>query len=247
MIKFLFVLILFSCLFTQIRATCQQGTYIEGSTCVNCSAELYSNTLDATECKTCEEGLYADHQGSTSCSETNACHAAVNTAYDWITSPGVEYDYGGNSPPTLPSTKGKLDCSGLVYHSFKAQGIDTFRTTEYFCRSGDNITGFVEVGCKLPASDNLDCWQKGDVVCVNDGNHVAFYWGDGLFAECASQSTGCVIRDLSWTSAIESWYGTKRPIFAECQTEEPDDSAVSSNWRLQAYFFVLTFTILFAM
>jgi cell wall-associated NlpC family hydrolase len=79
---------------------------------------------------------------------------------------GVPYRWGGTTPGVA------LDCSGLVYVSYRAAGISLPRTT--FAQVGSGVT----VGDDSLAPGDLLFFRGGQPIA--DYGHVAIYLGDGL-------------------------------------------------------------------
>lgn len=90
----------------------------------------------------------------------------VNTALQQI---GRPYHYGGSNPAS------GFDCSGLVYYSYQAAGIEVPRTSGLQLRESRRVSGL---------------WlQPGDLLFYkirNKPSHVGIYIGNGKFVHAPS-------------------------------------------------------------
>ncbi|MDR2258307.1 MAG: C40 family peptidase [Treponema sp.] len=134
------------------------------------------------------EGVYAQAVRDSASPEQKA-EAARETRFRVINAAGkyegVPYRYGGIDP-------GGLDCSGLVYLSFRdALSVSVPRTTT-------GLYAWVE---KIPPDEDV---QPGDLVFFKTNNtgavsHVGIYTGDGRFIHAASEgpATGVMYSALN--------------------------------------------------
>jgi cell wall-associated NlpC family hydrolase len=110
---------------------------------------------------------------------------------------GYKYIYGAASPKT-----GGFDCSGLVYYTYKQFGYSISRTaSQQYKKNGVSIS-------------KADL-QPGDLVFFsrNGGRsvtHVGLYYGDGMFVNASTQSTGVIMSSLDSAWYTKTWYGAKR-------------------------------------
>lgn len=112
-----------------------------------------------------------------------------------LTSIGVDYTYGGNSPVT------GFDCSGLVAHVFReGYGISLPR----------NARGQSQVGEPVSA----DALRPGDLVFYNTLNqpfsHVGIYLGDGRFVHAPKTGSTVRIENLKSSYWLKRWNGARR-------------------------------------
>jgi uncharacterized protein YgiM (DUF1202 family) len=112
---------------------------------------------------------------------------------------GYKYIYGSASPKS-----GGFDCSGLTYYVFKQFGYAISRTaSQQYKNNGISIS-----------KEDL---QPGDLVFFsrNGGRsvtHVGLYYGDGMFVNASTESTGVILSSLDSSWYTKTWYGAKRII-----------------------------------
>ena len=111
----------------------------------------------------------------------------VNTALQQI---GKPYHYGGSNPAT------GFDCSGLVYYSYQAAGIEVPRTSGQQLRESRRVNGL---------------WlQPGDLLFYKTSNkpsHVGIYIGDGKFVHAPSSGNKVEISNMEskyWRNRLYS-------------------------------------------
>jgi cell wall-associated NlpC family hydrolase len=93
---------------------------------------------------------------------------------------GVRYRYGGTNPDV------GFDCSGLVYYSFTAAGLNVPRTSHDQFRTARKIA-LVEA-------------RPGDIVFFQDQeklSHVGIYLGEGLFVHAPSSGKTVSVDDIA--------------------------------------------------
>jgi cell wall-associated NlpC family hydrolase len=111
----------------------------------------------------------------------------VNTALQQI---GKPYRYGGSNPNS------GFDCSGLVYYSYKAAGIEVPRTSGLQLRESRRVNGL---------------WlQPGDLLFYKTSNkpsHVGIYIGNGKFIHAPSSGKKVQIGNMEskyWRNRLYS-------------------------------------------
>ncbi len=112
---------------------------------------------------------------------------------------GYKYIYGSASPKS-----GGFDCSGLTSYVYKQFGYSISRTASQQYRNNGVSVSRAEL-------------QPGDLVFFsrNGGRsvtHVGLYYGDGMFVNASTESTGVILSSLDSSWYTKTWYGAKRII-----------------------------------
>lgn len=111
---------------------------------------------------------------------------------------GLAYVYGAANPDY------GFDCSGLTYYVYKQFGYAISRTASQQYKNN---------GMSISKSE----LQPGDLVFFsrNGGRsvtHVGLYYGDGMFVNASTESTGVILSSLDSAWYTKTWYGAKRII-----------------------------------
>ncbi len=156
-----------------------------------------------------------------------ACFQIVQAA---LTAEGKPYTQaaGRRSGPN------SFDCSGLAWWSYTQAGITAdlqgraFGSTTY-----TQIFNGERTECTL---DDLNgaattCWAPGDLVFIRypGGQHVAVYVGKGLFSDCYSSATGCILHDISDNSFYRQYFWQARRVLPDCAGVAIDPETLIQN------------------
>lgn len=159
--------------------------------------------------------------------QTAPCLAAAMAA---LTANGALYSQGGHHPndPIDPDTgqpyprtgPSSYDCSGLVWWAYMRAGITIGMTTYQQLDDG------VAIPCSLAdlKGTQTTCWAPGDLIFLTytGGQHVAIYVGKGLFMDCYSHDTGCMVHNVAQNSFYQKHFrpnaGLARRIVSGCES-----------------------------
>ena len=118
---------------------------------------------------------------------------------------GAPYVWGAKGPTAF-------DCSGLTSWAWAQAGYNIGPSTYNQAYAGTAIS------CTL---DDLNgaattCWAPGDLIFLrtDDGQHVAMYIGNGLFADAYNQDTGVIVHDVAPSGYYHTHFWQARRITA---------------------------------
>jgi len=113
---------------------------------------------------------------------SNARNQALATASSYL---GDRYVLGGTS-------HNGIDCSGLVMEVYDQFGYGRYLDSHLAGHQAQAIPG---------VRTSISNLRPGDLVCWNDGSHIAIYAGNGQIIEAANERVGTVKRNL-WSSDV---------------------------------------------
>lgn len=124
---------------------------------------------------------------------SSAGQQIADFAYTFV---GYPYIYGAANPSS------GFDCSGLTYYVYNRFGYSISRTaSQQFRNNGVSIS-----------KDEL---QPGDLVFFSSNGgrsitHVGLYYGNGMFVNASTSTTGVIFSSLSSAWYTKTYYGAKR-------------------------------------
>jgi cell wall-associated NlpC family hydrolase len=133
-------------------------------------------------------------------------NAAVADALSQV---GVPYQWGGTTPG-----KG-LDCSGLAQYAWGKAGVSIPRTT-YQQLADPNLQAI---------STNPSAWHPGDLIYLDNGDHVGMYIGDGKVVQAPHTGTNVQVSSLD-----QGWnkpFAVRRPDVSGTLTSNAEANAVA--------------------
>jgi len=133
-------------------------------------------------------------------------NAAVEDALSQV---GVPYQWGGTTPG-----KG-LDCSGLAQYAWGKAGVNIPRTT-YQQLADPNLQA-------IPT--NPSAWHPGDLIYLDNGDHVGMYIGDGKVVQAPHEGTNVQVSSLD-----QGWnkpFAVRRPDVSGTLTSNAEANAVA--------------------
>mgnify|MGYP002779545859 CR=1 FL=1 len=114
----------------------------------------------------------------------------VAHALSWL---GVRYRYGG-------TTRRGVDCSSLVQHAFRANGVSLPRTAATQARVGQAVAP-----ANLRAGDRLYFSASGTRI-----DHTGIYMGDGLFVHASGSGRSVIVSNLFTPRNWNIFVGARR-------------------------------------
>jgi hypothetical protein len=121
---------------------------------------------------------------------------------------GYPYVWGAKGPNSF-------DCSGLTYWAYAQAGVDIGPSTY------DQAYAGTAINCNIShlRGDSTTCWAVGDLIFLqyDGGQHVAIYAGRGLFMDCYSPSTGCVLHTVEHDRFYVHHFWQARRIVSGCE------------------------------
>ncbi len=127
--------------------TCMAGTYLSGSSCVNCSAGTYS-AAGATSCTKCPAGTFSDEEGSSVCTKCPARTYSNAGSSGCLICPAGTYSAGGVSVCTTcpagtysrQAASVCTKCSAGTYSAAGASSCTTCPAGEYSAAGASSCT-----------------------------------------------------------------------------------------------------------
>lgn len=110
---------------------------------------------------------------------------------DALAQKGIQYTWGGTSPKT------GFDCSGLMQYAYGKAGINIPRTT------------YAQLAALKPVTGGPKSWQPGDLIYLNNGDHVGMYIGNNQVVQAPHTGTNVQVSQLNqgWSQP----YAVRRP------------------------------------